>query len=344
MLKPKFTAVVAQLESAHLDWYGLRTQLILGLVAIFCLCLSNYLPFWQKNLLIASNTFVPATLRSSAGIAMGLLDFGLYFSSCLLVALITLEITGRFGNRIGANCAIWASLLFCVFPWQVVASYPTTRSGYLVSFLVLLSVFLLLRAEHDRARCWALLLLACALCFGAQSEPHYGAKALIYLFSPDAANNDPLPISSMIGRLLFPAMGDFRHELYFHILELGYLVAGLVLSVRILGSTLKWKALSIIALCMISICLLSAPIWHYSIWITLASAALAITISFVCLPGLDGAPIRTNRLIGCMGLVALIMLTISYEQLFLSYQAQILKWTNIGIQTLNFFKNPSSEN
>ncbi len=86
-----------QFEPVHIDWSGLRTQMIIGLLAIFCLCLVNFISFRQlKN-------FDLVDLFS---------DFTLYFASCSLVALITLAIGRSAGNRNGAACAIWAALIF----------------------------------------------------------------------------------------------------------------------------------------------------------------------------------------------------------------------------------------
>ncbi len=304
-----------QLESAHLDWYSLRTQIALGLTAIFCLCLTNFLPVWQNNQSVVESydsIFIPASLQPILDIPLKLLDFGLYFSSCLLVALITLEITGRFGNRIRASCAIWAALIFCVFPWQIIDYFVTDRFNRLLTLLILVSLYLFLKIESNRLIFWTLLILVCTLSFSM-------------------INNHQLPISQSIGLFIFPVlMPLFKHSLSVHVLELGYLTAGSILLVRILCRTLKWPALSTIGLCVIAICLLPGQTCSYLSWGTLASAALAITISLICLPGLDTASVRISRLLGCLGLVALIALTIIYEQLFLSYQGQMLSLPNIS--------------
>src|SRR4030095_10096215 len=47
-----------------------------------------------------------------------LLNLGIVFGTCLLVALIVLEITGLYGNRLGAAAAMWAGLLLAVLPAQ----------------------------------------------------------------------------------------------------------------------------------------------------------------------------------------------------------------------------------
>src|SRR5580700_3608096 len=87
-----------RLELAHIDWLSVRVQMAIGMSAIFCLCLVNFCTVTQltgcKNDLIA------------------VVAFCTYFASCLLTALIALEITGPFGNRLGASPALWAGLLF----------------------------------------------------------------------------------------------------------------------------------------------------------------------------------------------------------------------------------------
>src|SRR5277367_6906562 len=87
-----------QFEPVHITWSGLRTQMVIGLLAIFCLCLINFIPFWQgKFFALAAGDFI---------------DFTLYFASCSLVSLTTLAICEHFGNRNGACCAIWSALIF----------------------------------------------------------------------------------------------------------------------------------------------------------------------------------------------------------------------------------------
>ena len=91
-----------QFEPVHITWSGLRTQMIVGLLAIFCLCLINFIHLWQRNCFaLADNSFI---------------DFTLYLASCSLVTLITLAIGRTGGNRNGAGSAIWSALIFAVSP------------------------------------------------------------------------------------------------------------------------------------------------------------------------------------------------------------------------------------
>ncbi|MBI4532683.1 MAG: hypothetical protein HY711_01950 [Candidatus Melainabacteria bacterium] len=70
----------------------------------------------------------------------------LLFLCCLLVSLITLEITGLWGNRLGAGAAIWAGLLFAVYPAHPEAvSWIVGRVDLLCGVFYLGSVFSYLR-------------------------------------------------------------------------------------------------------------------------------------------------------------------------------------------------------
>jgi len=112
----KMTTVHYQLETAHMDWSNIRIQMVIGMLTVFCLCLVNFLPIahlYQPGSDLFDVPWYPHVLMG-----LPLIDFALYFASCLLTALITLEITGRFGNRLGAGASIWSAVLLAVFPGQ----------------------------------------------------------------------------------------------------------------------------------------------------------------------------------------------------------------------------------
>lgn len=70
----------------------------------------------------------------------------LLFGCCVFVSLITLELSGRYGNRLGATPAIWAGLLFSVYPLHPEAvAWMIGRVDLLCGLFYLASVFCYLR-------------------------------------------------------------------------------------------------------------------------------------------------------------------------------------------------------
>lgn len=80
-------------------------------------------------------------------------DFGYHFVSWLavalctvLVGLITLELSGRLGNRGGALSAFWAALLFAAYPGQIQnVALLGERGHILIALFYLFSVFAFMR-------------------------------------------------------------------------------------------------------------------------------------------------------------------------------------------------------
>lgn len=111
--------------------------------------LSNFTSNWAGSDLMRS--YRPVTSLSF------LIDYFLYqtnaigfhltntllFAGCsILVGLITLEITGKYGNRLGAMPAVWAGLLFAVYPLHPEAvAWIVGRVDVLCTFFYLLSVW-----------------------------------------------------------------------------------------------------------------------------------------------------------------------------------------------------------
>ncbi len=82
--------------------------------------------------------------------------------SCLFTALVTLEITGLYGNRLKAAAAIWAGLLFAVYPLHGEAvAWIIGRVDLLSTLFYLASLFSYLRYRRLREKpyLWSSLLL-----------------------------------------------------------------------------------------------------------------------------------------------------------------------------------------
>lgn len=94
-------------------------------------------------------------------------------SCAIVVGLITLELTGRLGNRNGALSAVWAGLLFSVYPLHAQSvAIVSGRIELIASLFYLLSVFLFLRyrlIEEKQYLPLSLIAAALALLISAQS-------------------------------------------------------------------------------------------------------------------------------------------------------------------------------
>lgn len=91
----------------------------------------------------------------------------------VVVSLTTLELTGRLGNRNGALSAVWAGLLFSVYPLHAQSvAIVSGRIELIASLFYLLSVFLFLRyrlIEEKQYFALSLIAAALALLISAQS-------------------------------------------------------------------------------------------------------------------------------------------------------------------------------
>jgi hypothetical protein len=77
----------------------------------------------------------------------------LLMGCCLCVSLITLELTGREGNRMLAAPAIWAALLFAVYPLHPEATaWIVGRVDLFCTYFYLASVFCYLRYQQNLER------------------------------------------------------------------------------------------------------------------------------------------------------------------------------------------------
>ena len=253
-----------QFEPVHIAWSGLRTQIVIGFLSIFCLCLVNFMPFWQGKFFTTAGS--------------SLIDFTLYFTSCSLVGLITLEIGKVAGSRSGAGSAIWSAMIFAISPWQVIVCTPALRISRMISVLILFSMFLYLYTKKKTNKILAFTILILTL---------YGS---LYFKSHDVIVGDPLKQIEIAA----------------------YALTTLILCIRILYGALIWQTAGSIILCLTTaVMCLEMPV---SPAITIsAGAALAITLSLACLPTVGAASARINRLWGSLGIVVLTLIAIAYE-------------------------------
>ncbi|HEY9718250.1 MAG TPA: hypothetical protein V6C69_12325 [Trichormus sp.] len=168
-----------------LDLLNVRGQMSLGLVAMLVLCFATY---WQSfslplsaydysviqacrnavcnpsHLFLDNSTVYDLSLSIVSLFATGHSQYRVFnvfvlFVACAALSLIVLEITGRFGNRVGAAPAIWAGLFFAVCPWH---AYDVLKfqSDLLAVTLQLLAIFCFLRFQGLRERAYYLWAIA----------------------------------------------------------------------------------------------------------------------------------------------------------------------------------------
>ncbi len=106
------------------------------------------------------------------------------FSFCaLFVGLITLELTGSFGNRIGAVAAIWAGLLFAVYPLHPEATaWAIGRVDLLCGVFYFASVFCYMRFRLLHEKGYFFAALACFLLSFASKEMAVSLPIVIALY------------------------------------------------------------------------------------------------------------------------------------------------------------------
>jgi hypothetical protein len=174
-----------KLEKATVDWRSTQTQMVAGLIGIIVVSFTVYwpaigFPFQGSDLQSLTDTLKVFSGDNQSYLAdlSGKTDTGafgfrpmfylavlfesIFFRSesagyhiiailllcatAALLSLVVLEITGKFGNRLGACPAVWAGLLFAVYPWN--STMIVTLNGLeplLGSFFSLLALFTFLR-------------------------------------------------------------------------------------------------------------------------------------------------------------------------------------------------------
>jgi len=270
VLQSKVSQDEYKFEPVHPDWSGLRTQMTVGLLCIFFLCFINFIPLCQGNFF----SFAPN----------GIIDFTLYFVSCSVVALITLEIGRSSGNRNGAGSTIWSALIFAISPWQSIISLPTFRVSRGISLLILLAILKWFRGKKKTDKVFAFIGIIIAV-------------ACSWHFETQHVN------------LLNPLKQLVMSE---------YAFISLIVCARIILGSLTWRPAITITLCLLN-AVICSEITTYPSLIVAIGAGLAISLTIASLPVTGASSARNNQLIGWVGLVALTAIAITYEILFIGY-------------------------
>jgi len=222
------------LPRATFDLMNFRRQMILGLIAILLLCFVTYwqciptplsgedagqvrqvLQAWHGDWHWVANgvnqriepevfgyrpLFFMALFLECRAFGMHpdgyrVVNILLLFSACAFISLIVFEFTGRFGNRLGACPAIWAGLLYAVYPLH--SGFIIGVNGtqlLLCSLFELAAILCLMRFQLLRERPYYLWSLACSILALLSSEAAWTIPYVItawLLLSPNSGPTLP---------------------------------------------------------------------------------------------------------------------------------------------------------
>lgn len=133
--------------------------------------------------LSSTSFFIDYVIWGANAFGFHLTNIFLLAFCALFVGLTTLELTGSFGNRIGAVAALWAGLLFAVYPLHPEAvAWAIGRVDLLCGLFYFASVFYYIRFRllHEKGYLWGS--LACFLLSFASKEMAVTLPAAILLY------------------------------------------------------------------------------------------------------------------------------------------------------------------
>lgn len=113
---------------------------------------------------ISVSYFIDYFLWGANAIGYHISNILMFIGCCVFVSLITLEMTGKYGNRLGALPAIWAGLLFSVYPLHPEAvTWIIGRVDVQCGLFYLASVFTFLRFRLLRENAYLWVSIVCFL-------------------------------------------------------------------------------------------------------------------------------------------------------------------------------------
>lgn len=225
-----------------------------------------------------------------------------------LTALICLEWTGRYGNRLKAIPAIWSALLFNLYPPVAhLTASPAAAREYELNFLFLLMVvFALTRWDLLRERPYIFLagfgvvLLAANGFLGEFALPQHGL---------------PAALSEGLSSLLFPEQLVAKEPGLRTAAGFSYwLLVGLAFVRMLLARKRPKYLLLCLAWIIAAICLIKPDENQATISPALfyAAAPFALALSLLAFPSADQLKLSHNRAAALIGLIALLVLVLSF--------------------------------
>ena len=327
------------LEKASLDLLNTRTQLVIGFILVAILSAINFSSLtanggyfhdsaWlerladlskQPNLFrsafdqglappIATLTFLFDWLvwqRNIGGYSMT--SFAIFLLCALFLALTSLELTGRYGNRLKAVPAVWACLLFSCYPpvMRFIILMPSSREYELNCLFVLFTIFALNRLVLLREKFY---LVLCAI--GILLLATNGFVSEFRLANQLDANL----LASQWQTLVFPLTLPAREPLPVGALVLAYGLLGILLIGRLMWNKAKPKANLACLICLIGLFCLAKPVVYQAISnvnLFYGAVPFSCCLSFLAFPLADDAKLILGRITSIIGLVALSVLVLA---------------------------------
>jgi hypothetical protein len=274
MTEPNYQLV---LEKAELELTNVRTQLVLGMLCVLGSCLFNH--------------------------SDHLFNFAVSLALCLVLALITLEVTGRFGNRLKASAACWAALLFSAYPLHYAVATPVVDyDDMLITLLKGIAVFTLLRFLLLREIKYAIVTVLAAISVLALSILTLGPPHVAGL---GATENMSIASFWNLQDFVFPMPFVAHTGLLKTLLLSIYIVLLCLVIVRLMLRTINWKVLFILLVCI--------PLVSYSA--SLFPFLLCLSLSLMALPVIDHAKFNFARIISYVGIACLSVLFLTWCQI-----------------------------
>ena len=340
------------LEKAGLDLLNTRTQLFLGLTVVALLCGLNFwsvfttplswvdvgvidsiaklshdpLLIFQEQWYSSNQSTSPVTAATFLFIylfcktnALGyhLAILLLYFSCSVLIALLCLEITGRFGNRMGAAPAIWSALLFSVYPFHAYTIISIEELKYQwTCFLALLLLFSLSRLVLLKDKFYLTLFVVSGIILAINGYPD---ESRLFSYDP------PGTLASKMGLLFL--LPDSYDPLLISLI-FAYVMLGLLLLTRLLLKTSS----PLIPSCLLAACLL-AMLFHPCLVGLLASSLpsdlsasivsavlygaipLCLLLALAAIPSLDSSQRVFARYVSVLGIICLVIIFVVWAQI-----------------------------
>jgi hypothetical protein len=290
------------LEKARLDLLNTRTQLTVGLILVAILATINFAHLTG----VSQNPTWLAGQANTSGYLMT--SFAITLACSVFVALICLECTGRYGNRLRAVPAIWSALLFNLCPPVVrLTSLASANREYELNCLFLLIAafafnrWFLLKEKLYLSLAGVSLVLLVANGFLAElTLPHNGVLAQVLLG---------------IRSLLIPAQSVTKWSWSLIAALVSYSLLAVLALAKIVVSKERPKYLLLcLVFLIVAICFSKADENQVTIAPTLfyAAAPFALALTFLAFPTSAQLKLSHNRVIAVVGLMALTILALSF--------------------------------
>jgi hypothetical protein len=299
------------LEQQKFDFESNRIQLILGAILLTVMGFLNYAPYFAVAMhepligaITRNNLIYPWTLKAltftskywhhffdikAEGPQAG--DVVLFCLSAFFVTLVSLELTGRTGNRLKATPAIWAGLLFVLFPMH--ANPTVNYIGHidiLASTLYFASVAFFLRYQLLQEKMYLIISgITGVLCLCAQTSAWTLFVVLLTAYFLVRPVNPNRPVDQSTSRVPAAPSTAFNWR------AISFLCVWMAVAILATGTSLSLEYLSISSLSVVF------------------SAPFCILLANIILPGFYTCDQRKTRALAALGCAILSVMVVLWS-------------------------------